>query len=178
MKGEKMGMDSEQLMIFGELSEIIRGQNMCIELMKSFREKYPYLIPTNVARMVEENLKENVQILYRELNHLHKPPQEKRRHVCRGCHGVFFTALPGGLCDECRSKAEATQQPQYGRVAPTTRPTTEADTAAPPQSTAEADSAAPPPPAPDTAGEAAPPAPEQAQPAGENEEGELAPQEE
>jgi len=174
-----MGMDSEQLMIFNELSEIIRGQNMCIELMKSFREKYPYLIPPNVARMVEENLKENVQILYRELNHLHKPPQEKRRHVCRGCHGVFFTALPGGLCDECRSKAEVTQQPQYGRVAPaTTRPTTEAGTAAPAEPTTEADSAVPRATASDAGGEAAPPAPDQTPPTDENDPGELAPQEE
>ncbi|MCX7626769.1 MAG: hypothetical protein N2Z21_11270 [Candidatus Sumerlaeaceae bacterium] len=113
-----MGLDYEQLLIFNELSEIIRWQNQCIERMKSFREKYPYLIPPNVARMVEENLKENVQFLYRELNHLHKPPEERRRHVCRECHGVFFVSLPGGLCDECRAKIAATHKPQYGRVAP------------------------------------------------------------
>ncbi len=114
-----MGLDYEQLLIFNELSEIIRWQNQCIERMKSFREKYPYLIPPNVAKMVEENLKENVQILYRELNHLHKPKEEKRRHVCRMCHGVFFVSLPGGLCDECRAKQAAlANRPQYGRVAP------------------------------------------------------------
>ncbi|MGB9691082.1 MAG: hypothetical protein ACPL7D_02830 [Candidatus Sumerlaeaceae bacterium] len=114
-----MGLDYEQLLIFNELSEIIRWQNQCIERMQSFREKYPYLIPPNVARMVEENLKENVQILYRELNHLHKPKKEKRRHVCQRCHGVFFVALPGGLCDECRAKEAAlANKPKYGRVAP------------------------------------------------------------
>jgi hypothetical protein len=113
-----MALDYEQLLIFNELSEIIRWQNQCIERMKAFREKYPYLIPPNVAKLVEENLKENVQCLYRELNHLHKPASEKKRHVCRSCHGVFFVSLPGGLCDECRSKVAATPQPQYGRVAP------------------------------------------------------------
>lgn len=114
-----MALDLDQLFIFNELSEIIRWQNQCIERMKSFREKYPYLIPPNVAKMVEENLKENVQILYRELNELHKPPEAKRRHVCRGCHQVFFVKLPGGLCDECRSKQAAlTNRPRYGRLAP------------------------------------------------------------
>lgn len=145
-----MGLDYEQLLIFNELSEIIRWQNQCIERMKSFREKYPYLIPPNVAKMVEENLKENVQFLYRELNHLHKPPEERRRHVCRECHGVFFVSLPGGLCDECRAKLSATQKPQYGRVAPprvaatATEPKAESDKSeetpsAPPETPAEID---------------------------------------
>ena len=130
-----MGLDYEKLLIFNELSEIIRWQNQCIERIKSFRERYPYLIPPNVAYMVEENLKENVQVLYRELNHLHKPKEEKRRHVCRECHSVFFVSLPGGLCDECRAKLAASHQPQYGRVAPlptdvaSQEPTTDADTA-------------------------------------------------
>ncbi len=116
-----MGMDYEQLLIFNELSEIIRWQNQSLERMKTFREKYPYLIPPNVARMVEENLKENVQILYRELNHLHKPKEQKQRYVCRECHGVFFVRLPAGLCDECRAKLAAPSRPRYGRVAPPTR---------------------------------------------------------
>ena len=111
-----MGLDYEQLLIFNELSEIIRWQNLSMERMKSFCEKYPYLIPPNVARMVEENLKENVQILYRELNDLHKPREQRKRHVCSECHGVFFVSLPGGICDECRSK-KTSHKPQYGRVA-------------------------------------------------------------
>jgi hypothetical protein len=109
-------VDYEQLLIFNELSEIIRWHNQCLDRMKGFREKYPYLVPPNVAKMVEENLKENVQVLYRELNHLHKPKTEKQRYVCRECHSVFYVKLPNGLCDECRAKQHSSVRPTYGKV--------------------------------------------------------------
>ncbi|GIX44873.1 MAG: hypothetical protein D6691_06760 [Candidatus Hydrogenedentota bacterium] len=109
-------MDYEQLLIFNELSEIIRWHNQCLDRMKGFREKYPYLVPPNVAKMVEENLKENVQVLYRELNHIHKPKTEKQRYVCRECHSVFYVKLPNGLCDECRAKQPSAVRPTYGKV--------------------------------------------------------------
>ena len=99
-----MALDYEQLLITNELSEIIRGHNQCLERLRHYRENYPYLIAPNVGKMMEENLKENVQMLYRELNNLHKPKTEQRRHVCRECHSVFAVALRGGLCDQCRSR--------------------------------------------------------------------------
>lgn len=99
-----MALDYEQLLITNELSEIIRLHNQCLDRMRSYRENYPYLIAPNVGKMMEENLKENVQMLYRELNNLHKPKTEQRRHICRECHSVFAVSLRGGLCDECRSR--------------------------------------------------------------------------
>jgi hypothetical protein len=102
-----VALDYEQLLITNELSEIIRWHNQCLDRLRSYRESYPYLIAPNVGKMMEENLKENVQMLYRELNNLHKPKAEQRRHVCRQCHMVFALPLRGGICDECHSKRAA-----------------------------------------------------------------------
>jgi hypothetical protein len=100
-----MSFDYEKLLVFNELSEIIRWHNQCIDRLQSYRTNHPYLLAPNLGRMMEDNLKENVQMLYRELNNLNKPKAEQRRHVCRECFGVFASALPGGICDECRSRA-------------------------------------------------------------------------
>jgi hypothetical protein len=99
-----VALDYEQLLLTNELSEIIRWHNQCLDRLRNYRESYPYLLAPNLGKMMEENLKENVQVLYRELNNLHKPREEQRRHVCRECHAVFAVALPGGLCDECRGR--------------------------------------------------------------------------
>ena len=107
-----MALDYEQLLITNEMSEIIRWHNQCLERLRHYRETYPYLMAPNLARMMEENLKENVQMLYRELNNLHKPKAEQRRHVCRVCHGVYAISLPGGMCDECRAKYGNNPPPQ------------------------------------------------------------------
>lgn len=96
-----------------ELGEVIRLQNEALEKLRAFREARPYAIAPNLFRMIEENLKENVQMLYKELNQVHKPPTERKRHVCRQCHHVFAMSLPGGICDECRSKP-AGQPAAYG----------------------------------------------------------------
>ena len=110
-----MALDYEQLLITNELSEIIRWHNQCLDRLRNYRDSYPYLMAPNVARMMEENLKENVQMLYRELNNLHKPKTEQRRHVCRQCNGVFAVSLPGGVCDECKARGGAALPPQYSR---------------------------------------------------------------
>lgn len=105
-----MSFDPEKLLIFNELSEIIRWHNQCIDRLGTYKKNHPYLIAPNLHKMMEENLKENVQMLYKELNNLNKPKTEQRRHVCRECHSVFAAALPGGICDECRSKVGATNR--------------------------------------------------------------------
>lgn len=109
-------MDYEQLLVTNELSDIIRSHNQALAGLRNYRESHPYLIAPNLALMMEDNLKENVQMLYKELNNLHKPKTEQRRHVCRTCHGVFAAALPGGICDECRSKTAS--RPGYPAATP------------------------------------------------------------
>ncbi|MGI8908498.1 MAG: hypothetical protein ACR2IE_18640 [Candidatus Sumerlaeaceae bacterium] len=96
-----------------ELSEVIRLQNQALEKVREFRDARPYAIAPNLLRMIEENLKENIQMLYKELNQVNTPAAERKRHVCRQCHHVFASSLPGGLCDECRSKP-AGQPAAYG----------------------------------------------------------------
>lgn len=116
-----MGLDYEQLLITNELSEIIRGHNQCLERLRTYRTSYPYLMAPNIAKMMEENLKENIQMLYREFNNLHKPKTEQKRHVCQQCHSVFAVSLRGGICDECRSRIGHTtpapgEAPRYPRL--------------------------------------------------------------
>lgn len=124
----------EQLLVANELGEVIRLHNQAIERLSAFREQHPSLIAPNLARMAEENLKENVSVLYRELNNLHKPKAEQRRHVCRDCHNVFVVALPGGICDECRSKVNAPGGAYGGRPQmPEAESDTVSDVNSPPQ---------------------------------------------
>lgn len=114
-----MSFDMEKLQAVAELGEVIRLQNEALERLQAFRNARPYLIVPNLAKMVEENLKENVHVLYKELNNLHRPPEKKVRYVCESCHLAFAVPLPGGLCDECRSRQTQTQPRAYGAVAPT-----------------------------------------------------------
>ena len=99
-----MSISYEQLLITNELSEVIRCHNECLNRIKAYADSYPYLIAPNIARLISENLKDNLQVLYKELNNLHKPKTEQRRHVCAQCHKVFASSLRGGVCDECRSR--------------------------------------------------------------------------
>jgi hypothetical protein len=108
-----MSFSPDNMRTATELGEVIRLQNEALEKLRAFRETRPYAIAPNLFRMVEENLKENVQMLYKELNQVNKPATEQRRHVCTQCHHVFATALPGGICDQCRSKP-AGQPAAYG----------------------------------------------------------------
>ena len=108
-----MNVNSDALKIVAEIGEAIRLQNEALERLRSFRSEMPYAIAPNIAKMVEENLKENIHILYKELNQAHKPPSERRRNVCQKCHMVYASPLPGGVCDECRNQTR-TQPAAYG----------------------------------------------------------------
>ncbi len=99
-----MSFDLEKLQAVAELGEVIRLQNEALDRLKAFRKARPYMMMPNLAKMVEENLKENVMVLYKELNNLHKPAEEQVRYICRECHMAFIVQLPGGLCDECRAR--------------------------------------------------------------------------
>lgn len=107
-----MPLTPQQLDLTSELCEIVRLHNVMLKRLEDYRREHPYLLPPNVGRMMEDNLKENVQMLYKEMNNLHKPKSEQRRFTCRECHHVFAAPLRGGLCDECRSRAYGTQ-PDY-----------------------------------------------------------------
>jgi hypothetical protein len=113
-----MNVNSDALKIVAELGEVIRLQNEALERLRAFRLEMPYILAPNIAKMVEENLKENIHVLYKELNQAHKPPSERRRNACRQCHMVYASPLPGGVCDECRNQTRS--QPAAYRSWPVT----------------------------------------------------------
>jgi len=100
----QVSFDLEKLQAVAELGEVIRLQNEALERLAAFRKERPYLMMPNLAKMVEENIKENVTVLYKELNNLHKPAAQQTRYICRECQMAFVVSLPGGICDECRAR--------------------------------------------------------------------------
>ncbi len=112
-----MNLTPEQIMMITEVGEIIRHQTLANEMLGEFRKQFPFAIPPNIFDMVNANLRDNIQVLYREMNVLHKPNNEKRRWACSKCNRVFAMPLPGGLCDECRTaKITAGNQPDYSKL--------------------------------------------------------------
>ena len=112
-----MSYTEANLAITHELSEIIQLHNQAHAQLEKYRKAYPYLMAPNLAAMMEGNLKDNLQILYKELTNLHRPVDTKDRNVCAICHRAFATRLPGGACDECRARFSA-PKPSYGLASP------------------------------------------------------------
>lgn len=124
-----MSTNPDAFKIQTELSEVIRLHNQTLERLRAFQSERPYAVAPNILKMAEENLKENVAILYKQWNEVHKPPGERVRHVCQQCNYVFASALPGGICDECRSKGGTNQPAAYGAwpVTPESEAATQSD---------------------------------------------------
>ncbi|PKO15527.1 hypothetical protein CVU37_12840 [candidate division BRC1 bacterium HGW-BRC1-1] len=105
------------LAITQELSEVIQLHNQAHAKLEKYRKAYPYLMAPNLAAMMEDNLKDNLQVLYKELSNLHRSGEAKDRHVCAICNRVFAARLPGGACDECKARF-STPRPTYGLAFP------------------------------------------------------------
>jgi hypothetical protein len=101
-------MDYEVMLRVNELSEIIRLHRHAEGKLKRFRESYPYLIAPNVLSLLEENLRDNMQVLNKEMQQLQAgkqgPVGDQSRYVCKRCHQKFTAVLPDGLCDQCRAR--------------------------------------------------------------------------
>lgn len=108
-----MNFDLDKLQAVAELGEVIRLQNEALERLATFRKQRPHMIMPNLAKVVEENIKENVMVLYKELNNLHKPAEQQTRYICKECNLAFLVSLPGGICDECRAKIGPSQPRNY-----------------------------------------------------------------
>jgi L-lysine 2,3-aminomutase len=102
-------MEYETLLRVNELAEIIKLHSQALTKLERFRKAYPYLVAPNVLQLIEDNLRDNTMVLSRELSQLHSggqtPAGDPSRFVCKRCHMKFAIPLPGGICDECRSKA-------------------------------------------------------------------------
>ncbi len=103
-------MDYEVLLRINELAEVLKLHRMAADRLKRFREAYPYLIAPNLLEMIEHNLRDNVAALTKEMGHLQSgrqtPGGNVSRYICKQCHAKFTVALPDGICDQCRSKAD------------------------------------------------------------------------
>lgn len=101
-------MDYEKMLRVNELAGIIKLHQQASAGIKRFREAYPYLVAPNLLKMLEDNLRENIIALNKEMAHLQAggqtPAGDPSRFVCTRCHQKFTVALPGGICDECRAK--------------------------------------------------------------------------
>lgn len=96
----------ERKLVTNEFAEIIKLHNEVIERLERFRNEYPYLVAPNIFDTLEGNVKENVQIMYRELQNLHRTegPRYDKKYICKRCHQAFMISLPDGLCDKCRAE--------------------------------------------------------------------------
>ncbi|MCD6386671.1 hypothetical protein J7M23_12970 [Candidatus Sumerlaeota bacterium] len=96
----------ERRLLADEFAGIIKMHNEVLERLERFRKAYPYLLAPNIFDSLEGNLKENVQIMYRELQNLHRTdgPHYEKKYICKRCHQAFMIALPEGLCDKCRAE--------------------------------------------------------------------------
>jgi|GEM_PF-532858 len=101
-----MPMDYEELFVLNEYSEIIKYHNNTLDRIKRFREAYPYLIAPNIFDTLQNNLRDNITILFREMSGMkdQKKKQYDKKFVCKLCHRIFMMSLPGGVCDECRGR--------------------------------------------------------------------------
>jgi hypothetical protein len=101
-------MDYEVMLRVNELAEIIKNHRHAADRLKRFRQSYPYLIAPNVLEMLEENLRDNMVVLNKEMGQLQSgksaPAGDPTRYICKRCSQKFTVVLPGGLCDQCRAK--------------------------------------------------------------------------
>lgn len=111
-----MDLTPEQIEMITELGEIIRHQTFAQERLAEFRRRFPFALPPNLLSMIEDNLKENIQVCYREMNVIHKPADEKRRWFCTKCKTVFAMPVPGGLCDACKMEQRRSSGPDYTQL--------------------------------------------------------------
>jgi hypothetical protein len=111
-----MTMESDDLKIIDELSEILSYINTATNLLEKFGKAHPYLIAPNILRVWEDNLKETTTVMYREFHNLRNGRKAKtydKRYVCTKCQSVAMLPLPEGLCDECRSKTVGGRDGSY-----------------------------------------------------------------
>jgi hypothetical protein len=101
-------MDYEIMLRVNELAEIIKLHQQTASRLKRFREAYPYLIAPNLLELLEDNLRDNVSVLTKEMGQLQSGKQtaagDPARYICKQCSMKFTVALPDGLCDQCRAK--------------------------------------------------------------------------
>jgi hypothetical protein len=114
-------INPESLFIQRRLGGVVRQLNGIVMNLEEFRDEHPTIIAPNMLDTIIHNLKDDINVLLREVNILGSPnPKalQERRYVCRSCNSVFSTPIVAGVCDECRGRgvtsAEFTPMPVAG----------------------------------------------------------------
>jgi hypothetical protein len=105
-------LNPEDLFIQRRLNGITRQLSGIVKNLEEFRQEYPHVIAPNILEAMVGNLKDDINILLREVNMIGSPNREalqQRRWVCRSCKAVFMAPLVAGVCDECRARGITTQ---------------------------------------------------------------------
>ena len=123
-----MNLSPEDMFIQRRLSGIARQLNGLIKNLEDFRQEHPTIIAPNVLDAIVGNLKDDVNVVMREMNLVGSPNRQhlkQRRFVCRACHNVFMQPLVAGICDECRGRGITSadivaqeEKPSEGDTAP------------------------------------------------------------
>ncbi|MEQ8820879.1 MAG: hypothetical protein RLY93_11595 [Sumerlaeia bacterium] len=114
-KKPSMTMKDDDKLVFDELSDILSHVNTAANKLEVFKKKYPYLVAPNIFGIWEDNLKETATVMFREFHNLRNGQQKKtysKRYVCSQCKTVCMVPLPGGICDECRSRNAPSRGPE------------------------------------------------------------------
>ena len=78
-------MDYEMMLRVNELAEIIKFHQQAAHGLSRFRGAYPYLVAPNLLELLEENLRDNISVLTKEIGQLQA-----------GKRGGFLGRLFGG----------------------------------------------------------------------------------
>ncbi|MDX1973589.1 MAG: hypothetical protein SFY68_13750 [Candidatus Sumerlaeia bacterium] len=100
-------LDSEDLAIMEELSDVVAPVNKAVALLDDFIRRYPQWINDEKFMAYRNSLRDTATIMLSEFYSLRNGKKEKtysEEKICKGCHSVFMFALPDGLCDECRGR--------------------------------------------------------------------------
>jgi hypothetical protein len=106
-------MNPDDLFIQRRLSGISRQLTGIVKNLEEFGQEHPHVIAPNILAAMVGNLKDDINILLREVNYLGSPDRQAlrdRRYVCRSCQRVFAAPLAAGICDECRGRGITTSE--------------------------------------------------------------------
>lgn len=106
-KTPTLKMESGDLSVMVEFSEIIARVNTAGKAISTLRKAHPNLFPERLYKTWTDNLKETSTVMMREFHNMRNGRQQKKydkRCICSVCHSVFMVPLGADqTCDACRA---------------------------------------------------------------------------
>ncbi|NJL07530.1 MAG: hypothetical protein HC900_04160 [Methylacidiphilales bacterium] len=110
-KKPSMVVKSGDLAVMDELSDVLCAVSHAASALAEYRERFPDCMPPEKFKLWEDNLRDVSTVMLREFHNMRHGREKKcydKKNVCSVCHAVFMVPVPGGVCDECRSKGVTT----------------------------------------------------------------------